>query len=147
MICWFANLAHLCFVYRVSLKKGNFSDFRLISVLEVGFYFSHVFRNQNFELVSYSHSNYIHSESKLPKKTQKHAASTWFLECFSNFWNALPKRLWVPPPPPVPCANWTACLEQWQTQQALVASGWCHRACDRRQNAQHGQAVWRQGDQ
>ena len=29
-------------IYRVSLKKGNFSNFRLISVLEVGFYFFHM---------------------------------------------------------------------------------------------------------
>ena len=36
----------------------------------------------------------------------------------------------------------TACIEQWQTQQALVATG-----CDRRQHALHRQAIWRQGDQ
>ena len=34
------GIAWYCIVlYRVSLKKGNFSDFRLISVLEVEFYF------------------------------------------------------------------------------------------------------------
>ena len=34
----FSRIVHNM-IYRVSLKKGNFSDFRLISVLEVGFYF------------------------------------------------------------------------------------------------------------
>ena len=59
-----------CIVYQSTgcLWKRYFSDFRLISVLEVGFFFWHVFQNQNFEPVSSSHSNYIHSESKLPKK-------------------------------------------------------------------------------
>ena len=49
--------------YRVSLKKGTFLIFCLISVLEVGFYF--VFRNQNFKPVSSSYSKSIHSESIL----------------------------------------------------------------------------------
>ena len=62
------------------------------------------------------------------------------------------EQSWVTPPPPVPCACPPppvpcACLEQWQTRQALVATGWRHRSCDRRQHLLPGQAVWRQGDQ
>ena len=42
------------------------SDFRLISLLEVRFYFFHVLWNQNFKPVSSRHSNNTRSESKLP---------------------------------------------------------------------------------
>ena len=38
-------------------------------------------------------------------------------------------------------AAWSACLERWQPQQAVVVTGWCHRACDQRQHALHGHAV------
>ena len=44
-------------------KKMHHSDLYPISVLEVGFYFSCVFYNQNFEPVSSGHSNNAHSES------------------------------------------------------------------------------------
>ena len=81
----------LYLTYRVSLKKGNLSILVLFLFKKSDFTFSHVFRNQNFKVFSSSHSNYIHSESKLPKKTQKHAAQTWFLEySSSNFWSDLP---------------------------------------------------------
>ena len=55
-------------LYRVSLKKGTFLILFLFLFQKLDFTFSHVFWNQNFEPVSSSHSNNIHSESELPQK-------------------------------------------------------------------------------
>ena len=55
-------------MYRVSLKKGTFLILFLFLFQKLDFTFSHVFWNQNFEPVSSSHSNNIHSESELPQK-------------------------------------------------------------------------------
>ena len=46
-------------------KKRYFFDFHLIFVLESDFTFSHVFWNQNFELIPSCNSNYIYLKSKL----------------------------------------------------------------------------------
>ena len=43
-------------------KKRYFSDFHLISVLEVRVYFFHVIWNQSFEPVSSSHLEHLHTE-------------------------------------------------------------------------------------
>ena len=43
--------------YRVSLKKGTFLVFALFHFQRSDFTFSYVFWNQNFEPVSFSHSN------------------------------------------------------------------------------------------
>ena len=53
-------------LYRVSLKKGTFSNFRLIYVLETGFNFLACDFELKFRALPLRHSNYIHPESKLP---------------------------------------------------------------------------------
>ena len=54
---------------RLRSDKRYFQDFQLISVLEVGFYFSQEFWNQNVEPNSSSHLLYnTHLDSKLPYK-------------------------------------------------------------------------------
>ena len=60
-------------------KKMHHSNLYPISVLEVGFYFLHVFFNQNFEPVSLGHSKNAHSESKTQKT---HAWMYDFLQIF-----------------------------------------------------------------
>ena len=65
----------------MSLKKGNIAIFVLFLFQKLDFTFSHVFWNQNFEPISSSHSNYIHSESKLLKNAKKTHVRTRFLNC------------------------------------------------------------------
>ena len=65
-------------MYRVSLKKGNIAIFVLFLFQKLDFTFSHVFWNQNFEPISSSHSNYIHSESKLLKNAKNLCADQIF---------------------------------------------------------------------
>ena len=75
-ICAFVHL------YRVSLKKGNFSDFRLNSVLKVGFYFSHVFWNQNSEPLFYLFTKEVcvmHTSLNFV-----HTINTYFVKCILN---------------------------------------------------------------
>ena len=52
--------------YRVSLKKGTLAILGLFLFQKSDLAFSHVFWNQNFEPISSSHSNYIHSEYEFP---------------------------------------------------------------------------------
>ena len=61
-------------MYRVSLKKGTLAIFILFLFLNSDFDFSHVFWNENFEPVSFSQSNHIHSESKLPQQRKNACA-------------------------------------------------------------------------
>ena len=60
------ELIYLVFVYRVSQKKCNIAISCLDLFQRSNLTFSHVFRNQNFELVPSGHITDNHSESKVP---------------------------------------------------------------------------------
>ena len=72
--------------YRVSLKKGTFLIWFLFLFQKSDFTFSHVFWNQNFEPVSFSHSNNAHSEYELHQKRMHICVK---LVGLGNNWNCL----------------------------------------------------------